>query len=167
MLWRKSVSGMAMGERESRLCRKAGLASNAVEAIDRTAPLPTKCDLSDLDSLRQRPPAELPRVVGSRFAESSPLAGGSWPLRLLPRLHYRFVVDAGANRGAFTDAFLRLHAPERIILVEAIPELALKLRAKYARHPRISVVAAALSDRNGNARFEINRSEASSSLLPI
>ena len=32
---------------------------------------------------------------------------------------------------------------------------------------RFSVVAAALSDRNGNAQFEINRSEASSSLLPI
>jgi FkbM family methyltransferase len=88
-------------------------------------------------------------------------------LRHLPRLEYRRVVDAGANRGAFTDAFLRLHAPERMILVEAIPELALKLGAKYERDPRISVIAAALSDRNGNARFEINRSEASSSLLPI
>ena len=45
--------------------------------------------------------------------------------------------------------------------------LALKLCAKYERDARISVVAAALSDRNGDARFEINRSEASSSLLPI
>ncbi|HSP45103.1 MAG TPA: FkbM family methyltransferase, partial [Chthoniobacterales bacterium] len=33
--------------------------------------------------------------------------------------------------------------------------------------PRVSVVSAALSDRNGEAQFEINRSEASSSLLPI
>ncbi|MFN2621526.1 MAG: FkbM family methyltransferase [Chthoniobacterales bacterium] len=88
-------------------------------------------------------------------------------LRHLPRLEYRRVIDAGANRGAFTDAFLRLHAPERMILVEAIPELALKLGAKYERDPRIAVVAAALSDQNGQARFEINRSEASSSLLPI
>jgi FkbM family methyltransferase len=88
-------------------------------------------------------------------------------LRHLPRLEYRRVIDAGANRGAFADAFLRLHAPGRMILVEAIPELALKLRTKYERDPRISVVAAALSDRDGDARFEINRSEASSSLLPI
>jgi FkbM family methyltransferase len=88
-------------------------------------------------------------------------------LRHLPRLNYRCVIDAGANRGAFTDAFLRLHTPERIVLVEAIPDLALQLGAKYERDPRISVVAAALSDRNGDARFEINRSEASSSLLPI
>jgi FkbM family methyltransferase len=88
-------------------------------------------------------------------------------LRHLPRVPYRFVIDAGANRGAFTDAFLRLHQPERVVLVEAIPELAMKLQARYERDPRVSVVSAALSDRNGEARFEINRSEASSSLLPI
>jgi FkbM family methyltransferase len=88
-------------------------------------------------------------------------------LRHLPRVPYRFVIDAGANRGAFTDAFLRLHQPERIILVEAIPELAMKLQARYEGNPRISVVSAALSDRNGEAKFEINQWEASSSLLPI
>lgn len=88
-------------------------------------------------------------------------------LRHLPRMEYRFVIDAGANRGAFADAFLRLHRPERIVLVEAIPDLAMKLQARYENDPRISVVSAALSDRNGEAQFEINRSEASSSLLPI
>jgi len=88
-------------------------------------------------------------------------------LRHLPRLSYRHVIDAGANYGAFTDAFLLLHRPDRIVLVEAIPELAIKLRARYAADPRISVLSAALSDRNGEAAFEINRSEASSSLLPI
>jgi FkbM family methyltransferase len=88
-------------------------------------------------------------------------------LRHLPRIEYRFVIDAGANRGAFTDAFLRLHRPERIVLVEAIPDLAMKLQARYENDPRISVVSAALSDRNGQAQFEINRFEASSSLLPI
>ncbi|HEX4640690.1 MAG TPA: FkbM family methyltransferase [Chthoniobacterales bacterium] len=88
-------------------------------------------------------------------------------LRHLPRLEYRTIIDAGASRGAFTDAFLRLHRPERVVLVEAIPDLAMKLCAKFEGDGRISVVAAALSDRNGEARFEINRSEASSSLLPI
>jgi FkbM family methyltransferase len=88
-------------------------------------------------------------------------------LRHLPRLQYRWIIDGGANRGAFTDAFLRLHRPERIVLVEAIPELAENLRARYADDARISVVAAALSDTNGRAQFEINRSDASSSLLPI
>jgi FkbM family methyltransferase len=88
-------------------------------------------------------------------------------LRHLPRHPYRYVIDGGANQGAFTDAFLRLHRPERVVLVEPIAELAEALRVKYAQDPRIPVVAAALSDRNGDAQFEINRSEASSSLLPI
>jgi FkbM family methyltransferase len=88
-------------------------------------------------------------------------------LRHLPRLEYRFVIDGGANRGSFTDAFLQLHRPERLVLVEAIPDLAEKLRAKYAGKSGVSVVSAALSDKNGEAHFEINRSEASSSLLPI
>lgn len=88
-------------------------------------------------------------------------------LRHLPRLEYRFVIDGGANRGAFTDAFLRLHRPERLVLVEAIPDLAEKLRARYMGKSGISVVSAALSDKNGEAQFQINRSEASSSLLPI
>ncbi|MEY2529853.1 MAG: hypothetical protein QOJ05_1943, partial [Verrucomicrobiota bacterium] len=56
-------------------------------------------------------------------------------LRHLPRLTYRYVIDGGANRGAFTDAFLRLHQPERVILVEAIPELGEKLRTQYASDP--------------------------------
>lgn len=88
-------------------------------------------------------------------------------LRHLPRLSYRSVIDGGANRGAFTDAFLQLHQPERLVLVEAIPELAQKLAAKYTADPRISVVSGALADTNGEAQFEINRSEASSSLLAI
>jgi FkbM family methyltransferase len=88
-------------------------------------------------------------------------------LRHLPRLEYRSVIDGGANRGSFTDAFLQLHRPERLVLVEAIPELAEQLRLQYAKKPEVSVVSAALSDRNGEAQFEINRSDASSSLLPI
>jgi FkbM family methyltransferase len=88
-------------------------------------------------------------------------------LRHLPRLEYRFVIDGGANRGSFTDAFLQLHRPERLVLVEAIPDLAEKLRARYAGQSGISIVSAALSDKNGEGQFEINRSEASSSLLPI
>lgn len=88
-------------------------------------------------------------------------------LRHLPRLEYRYVIDVGANRGAFADAFLELHRPERLILVETIPELAEKLREKYNCRSGVSVVCAALSDRNGDAQFQINRSDVASSLLPI
>ena len=38
-------------------------------------------------------------------------------LRHLPRREYRTVIDGGANRGSFTDAFLQLHRPERLVLV--------------------------------------------------
>lgn len=88
-------------------------------------------------------------------------------LRNLPRRDYRFVIDAGANRGSFIDAFLQLHRPERIVLVEANAGLAEKLRAKYGGDSRFSIVSAALSDQKGEAAFEINRSEESSSLLPV
>ncbi|MFL6590098.1 MAG: FkbM family methyltransferase [Chthoniobacterales bacterium] len=77
------------------------------------------------------------------------------------------MIDAGANRGGFTDAFLRLHKPERVVLVEASPEFASKLRDKYAADARISVIAAALSDRGGEAPFEINSYPDASSLLSI
>lgn len=88
-------------------------------------------------------------------------------LHHLPRLNYQIVIDGGANRGAFTDALLQLHKPERLVLVEAIPELADALLAKYRGQSKISVISAALSDRDGEADFEINQSDASSSLLPI
>jgi FkbM family methyltransferase len=88
-------------------------------------------------------------------------------LRHLPRLDYQIVIDGGAHHGAFTDAFRQLYQPQRLVLVEAIPDLAETLRERYAAKPGISVVAAALSDQTGTAPFEINRSEPSSSLLPI
>jgi FkbM family methyltransferase len=88
-------------------------------------------------------------------------------LRHLPRLEYLSVIDGGASNGSFTDAFLRLHRPQRVVLVEAIPAQAEELRARYAGEAGISVVAAALSDKTGEAKFEINRHVNSSSLLPI
>ncbi len=88
-------------------------------------------------------------------------------LRDLPRIEYRTLVDAGAHNGLFTDAFLKLHQPSRVVLLEANPDLAMRLREKVASYPGFSVVGAALSDANGEAGFEINQSDASSSLLKI
>lgn len=88
-------------------------------------------------------------------------------LRHLPAIEYRCVIDAGANRGAFADAFLQLHQPARLVLIEAIPELAAHLTKRYADRDCISVVSAALSDSDGEAEFELNASPASSSLLRI
>ncbi|MEY2541437.1 MAG: hypothetical protein QOI22_1039 [Verrucomicrobiota bacterium] len=88
-------------------------------------------------------------------------------LRDLPQIEYRTVIDAGAHGGLFTDALLKLHKPSRVVLVEPIPELAEKLRYRFEGHSEFSVVEAALSDADGEAQFEINRSDASSSLLKI
>lgn len=88
-------------------------------------------------------------------------------LRHLPRLEYRSVIDGGASNGSFTDAFLQLHRPQRIVLVEAMPDRAEELRTRYAGKAGVSVVAAALADKEGEAQFEINQHVNSSSLLPI
>jgi FkbM family methyltransferase len=88
-------------------------------------------------------------------------------LRHFPRVDYRFVIDAGASRGSFTDAFLQMHRPEKLVLVEALPDLAERLKSHYAGRPEIAVVAAALSDKNGDAEFEVNEFDYSSSLLKI
>ncbi len=88
-------------------------------------------------------------------------------LRHLPRMDYRVVVDAGASRGSFADAFLQLHRPVRLVLVEALPNLAVRLKERYGRHPGVSVVQAALSERTGQAAFEVNEFDYSSSLLKI
>jgi len=88
-------------------------------------------------------------------------------LRDLPRMEYRTVVDAGAHEGMFTDAFLQLHSPARVVLVEPLAELAAKLKTRFDGRPGFSVLAAALSDRDGEAEFQINQSDASSSLYPI
>lgn len=88
-------------------------------------------------------------------------------LRNLPRLEYRTLIDAGASAGSFTEAFLQVHRPSRVVLVEALPEMAAGLRLRYGGRAGFSVVSAALSETNGEADFEINRSRDSSSLLAI
>ncbi|MFN2509155.1 MAG: FkbM family methyltransferase [Chthoniobacterales bacterium] len=88
-------------------------------------------------------------------------------LRNLPRTEYRTLIDAGANRGTFTDAFLQVYSPSRVVLVEPIPALAEGLRRRFSPRAGFSVVAAALADRSGEADFQLNESLDSSSLFRI
>jgi FkbM family methyltransferase len=88
-------------------------------------------------------------------------------LRDLPRIDYETVIDAGAHEGTFTDAFLQLHKPKRVILVEPLAGLAQKLKTRFEGRHGFSVIPAALSDKNGEAQFQINQSDASSSLYEI
>jgi len=113
-------------------------------------------------------PGRLVRIArGLRSAVDAPYRRAARSLRHLPRIEYRTVIDAGAHRGTFTSAFLELHRPARLVLVEPIPELVGQLRNKFHDHSELAVVAAALAEKNGEADFEINRSAPSSSLLKI
>jgi len=113
-------------------------------------------------------PGQLARIArGVRSLVDKDYRRAARSLRDLPRIEYRTVIDAGAHQGTFTDAFLQLHQPARIVLIEPLADLAEKLKARFEGRPGFSVMAAALSDTNGEAQFQINQSDASSSLYKI
>lgn len=67
----------------------------------------------------------------------------------------------------FTDAFLQVYTPERVLLVEPSPEPAKHLRAKYSSRRGIEVAELALFSSSGEAEFHVNQSRGASSLLII
>lgn len=87
--------------------------------------------------------------------------------RAFPRGLYDVVVDVGAHAGEFALQAARYYLPRTVCLVEADPELAERLRARFGLKPGWRVVGAAVGDRTGAAEFRINEDRASSSLLPI
>lgn len=87
--------------------------------------------------------------------------------RQFPELDYRVILDLGAHAGDFAERTRRYLQPETICMVEADPELAATLERRYHAVPGCKVVAAALSDRNGEIEFHVNEHRASSSLLPV
>lgn len=62
----------------------------------------------------------------------------------------RAAVDVGAHSGLYSEALARV--AQRVIAIEAIPELAQELRALF---PDIEVINAAASDRNGTITLTI------------
>lgn len=87
--------------------------------------------------------------------------------KTFPALDYDVVVDLGAYKGEFTDAARRVLGAERVILVEADPESAAALEAKYSSEPRCEIVNAAVTDRAGPVELRINTHRDSTSILPI
>jgi len=89
-------------------------------------------------------------------------------LDLLPNkitANLRTCVDAGAHKGAWTQALLLVFRPEAVVLVECEPRLVGELNTTIGRLPRTKVVDAALSGENGSAEFFQLRHPAGSSLL--
>ncbi len=77
----------------------------------------------------------------------------------------RTCVDAGAHKGAWTQALLLMFRPECVVLVECEPRLVGELNNTIRRLPRTRVVDAALSADDGSAEFFQLRHPAGSSLL--
>lgn len=75
------------------------------------------------------------------------------------------LIDIGANRGNFTDHFLRTTHSDKAILVEPIPYLANFLRNKYKDQHNISIVENALADVEKNSQFYIANNDGQSSSL--
>src|SRR4051812_1804618 len=76
------------------------------------------------------------------------------------------IVDGGANKGDITDLFLRRFAAPSIHAFEPIPELAERLRARYARRPNVVVHQSALGREAGEVSFHVTANVVSSSVLP-
>jgi FkbM family methyltransferase len=92
---------------------------------------------------------------------------GHRPFRQFPKGSYWTIFDIGVCHGEFTDLALAYFEPEKIRMVEADPELAEKLKAKYGKNPRCEVAHAAITDRSGDVIFQVNEHRSSSSLLQI
>jgi len=76
------------------------------------------------------------------------------------------LVDVGANRGDFAAA-IRAHSGLRsAVLVEPQADLARGLQERFPERS-VHVEAAAVSDRNGTAQFDVLQADSCSSLLPI
>ncbi|MEK0337970.1 MAG: FkbM family methyltransferase [Nitrosopumilus sp.] len=82
------------------------------------------------------------------------------------KIDVKGVVQVGTHRGQETDEFLTL-APDRILLIEALPHLVKHLIELYKDKSQIKVVHCAISNYNGKANFNVLSNEMSSSLLPL
>lgn len=75
------------------------------------------------------------------------------------------VIDGGAHLGDMVEKFHVLLPLAEFHCFEPDPELGEVLHQKYLGNPRVNVVQAALGERPGNARFNINASRPTNSLL--
>jgi FkbM family methyltransferase len=77
------------------------------------------------------------------------------------------LLDVGANRGTFTDLFIKVNDQASIALFEPIPELFKSLNYKY-KEKNFMFYNIALSDYEGKTVFNVSSNDGqSSSLLPI
>lgn len=76
------------------------------------------------------------------------------------------VVHVGANRGDEIDQYDSMGA-QRVVFIEANPQLAKQLRARFATRPDVTICEFAAADENGHADFHLTSFDQSSSLLKL
>ena len=77
----------------------------------------------------------------------------------------RTIVDVGANVGQWSSMLLNLVTPERLIMVEPIPDAFAILQKKFASNPRVEVQNVAIGERESVETLKITRDTTGASLL--
>lgn len=75
------------------------------------------------------------------------------------------IIDGGAHRGGSVEAFSRYAPQAKFHCFEPDPSLAQELTGLFSNNPHVRVVMAALGDVEGKAKFNINASRPTNSLL--
>jgi FkbM family methyltransferase len=76
---------------------------------------------------------------------------------VMPLAEFRVVLDVGANVGAMTGGYLDHFPQSRVWAFEPIAATCARLRARFAGHPRVMVVQAALGAESGRALMRVTR----------
>jgi FkbM family methyltransferase len=77
----------------------------------------------------------------------------------------RTVVDVGANAGQWSNMLLGCVTPEKLIMVEPLPDVFALLQKKFGVNPRVALHNVAIGDREGVATLKITRDTTGASLL--
>lgn len=107
------------------------------------------------------------RFISAPGFESVPSWNRPFDVPAMMREHgveTRGVIQAGAHKGNEVQLFLE-HGFERILLIEANPDMVDGLRTRFAHEPRVHVFHAAVSDTEGVCRFNIATGDAQSSSI--
>lgn len=102
----------------------------------------------------------------SRFVGAKPSNGIFFPKMAELGINVTGVVHAGAHEGQEV-AVYRKRGLSPIILYEANPHIAARLRTRFGGSDDVVVIEAAVSDKAGTATFNIANSDQSSSLLDL
>jgi FkbM family methyltransferase len=75
------------------------------------------------------------------------------------------VVDVGANVGQWSSTLLNLITPEKLIIIEPIPDAFAVLQKKFGNNPRVELHNLAIGERESVERLKITRDTTGASLL--